>query len=109
MDTEKNDLAGLPSALENVRKTAEHVHRCPACQSDQIYTALNVAYFFDHLTHQFSFGSSMNLAEHGWHGCRRCDHKWVSNAMLQTALPPKPATAPKGNVIDLTHHKKSPV
>lgn len=106
MDTSKYNPAMLAQALENVRKAADQVRRCPACQSDQVYTVLNTIYYFDHPNREFSFNSSLNLAEHGWHGCRRCDHKWVSNAMLQTALPPKTQRAHKSNVIDLTRHKK---
>lgn len=65
-----------------------------------------MTYYYDHIAGQFSLSSSMNLADHGWHGCRRCDHKWVSSVMLQTALAPKTPPTPKSNVIDLTLHKK---
>jgi len=106
MDSHQNNQALLALVLENVRKAAAQVHRCPACQSDRIYTTFNMTYSFDHPSREFSITSSMNLAENGWHGCRRCDHKWVSKAMLQTALPPKNRTAPKTNVIDLIRHKK---
>lgn len=106
MDSEQNKPTRLSSVLGTVRKAAEHVHHCPACQSDRIYTAFNTICYFDHQNREFSINSSMNLVENGWHGCRRCNHKWVSNAMLQTALPPKAQTTTKDNVIDLAHHKK---
>ena len=101
----------IENALENVKITADKVRNCPSCQSDRIYSALNVAYFFDHLTHQVGVRSIVNLAEHGWHGCYVCGHKWVSNGMLQTALSPKTESTPqdntpKNNVIDLSRSQR---
>jgi hypothetical protein len=95
----------VENALENVKTAAEKVRICPSCQSDRIYSALNIAYYFDHLTHHIGVRGIVNLAEHGWHGCYECGHKWVSNGMLQTALPPRTEPAPKNNVIDITRAK----
>jgi hypothetical protein len=91
----------IESALQNVKMTALQVQRCPACQSDRIYTTLNVAYTYDHKNHTVNVKGIVNLAEHGWHGCFACNHRWVSNALLQTAVAPKNPAATNGKVIDL--------
>lgn len=105
METKLKKDNMIETALENVKITADKVRSCPSCHSDRIYSALNVAYYFDHLTHQVGVRGIVNLAEHGWHGCYVCGHKWVSNGMLQTALPPKTDPTPKDNVINLSRSK----
>lgn len=87
-------------ALEQVKTTAFEVQLCPACRSDRIYTVLNVAYTYDHKNRRVTVQGIVNLAEHGWHGCYDCSHRWVSNAMLQTALPPARPTGTDAKVIE---------
>jgi hypothetical protein len=92
----------VDSALDNIKEVARQVRRCPACQSEHIYTAINVAYVFDHHHNRMDTVSTLDLAEHSWHGCFTCDHQWVSGPMLQAALPPKqfPAPVQLNNIID---------
>ena len=91
----------LDTTLENMRNLASHVNRCPACHSGHIYTAVHVAYIFDHLKNRMDAVTSANMAEHGWHGCFVCDHQWISNPMLETAPSLHPQHAAVNNVIDL--------
>jgi hypothetical protein len=100
----------IQSALETIKQTAEKVQYCPSCHGDHIYSAVNVAYIYDHQTQNVGVREILNLAENGWHGCFACGHKWVSNLMLQTALPLGAPSVDKSNVIDLprcTKHKPS--
>jgi hypothetical protein len=92
----------LESALDNIREVARKVRHCPACRSEHIYTAINVAYVFDHHHNRMDTVSTLDLAEHSWHGCFDCDHQWVSGPMLQATLPARqfPATARPNKIID---------
>ena len=91
----------VESALNNIKEVARKVRRCPACRSEHIYTAINVAYVFDHHHDRMDAVSTIDLAEHSWHGCFDCDHQWVSGPILQTALPPDFSTSTgPNNIID---------
>jgi hypothetical protein len=46
-----------------------------------------------------------NLAKHGWHNCLNCNHRWISNIMLQSALPQKSPPIDEDKVIDLAECK----
>ena len=91
----------VESALENVKMTVLQVQLCPACRSDRIYTILNVAYTYDHKGRRIDVQGIVNLAEHGWHGCYACNHRWMSNALLQTALPAEKPVGTNAKVIAL--------
>ena len=106
MEEKTNGQALLEAALKNIEAAADKTLACPSCNSNQIYTAISVSYYYDHATHTFGVRSITNLAEHGWHGCYVCDHKWVSNTLLQTALPPKAPQTDTQKVIDLARSKK---
>ena len=91
----------LDSALAKLKHTATEVRQCPACHSHQIYTTLNVAFFYDHTAEELRLSDISNLAEHGWHACQACDHRWVSNTMLQSAVSQLDPPEPTGKVIPL--------
>ena len=95
----------LDTTLDNMREVADHVHYCPACHSVRIYTAVHVAYVFDHLKNRMEAVRSVNLAEHGWHGCFACDHQWVSSTMIQKNVASKTPLKPS-NVIDFQAFKQ---
>ena len=91
----------LDTAFDSVRGVAEQVHRCPSCNSEHIYTAVSVAYIYDH-QRPLGIGAAgnVNLAEHGWHGCFMCNHQWVSNPMIQSGLLASRKPERPDNVID---------
>ena len=95
----------LQTTIKRLIAAAQKVQRCPACQSTRIRTVLNVAYQYDHQTQTVGVEDPTNLAKHGWHTCSRCQHRWVSNGMLQTALTEEPTKPREGTVIDLAKHK----
>ena len=74
------------------------VQTCPACGSAHIYTAVNLAYIFDHQKNQMIEAVQINdRAEHGAHGCFECHHQWLSTP------PPSPSQPP--HVIDFIAYK----
>jgi hypothetical protein len=95
----------IDPTLESVKDVADHVRRCPACNSDHIYTAVNMAYIYDHRNHRLDAVQVVNLAEHGWHGCFICNHQWVSNQLIKSAFKDEPETSPT-NVIDFEQAKR---
>ena len=94
------DDSDLESALHNIKEVATKVCRCPACRSEHIYTAVNVAYVFDHHHNRMEAVGTIDLAEHSWHGCFDCDHQWVSGPIRQAALPQDLGRPHPNNVID---------
>ncbi len=100
--------AVVDSALDNIKEVARKVHRCPSCRSEHIYTAVNVAYVFDHHHNRMDAVSTIDLAEHSWHGCFDCDHQWVSGPILRAAVPheEEPVSALPANVIDFKQARR---
>ena len=96
----------LQTTLNSIRNVATQVQCCPACHSTHVYTAANVTYVYDHLNARVEAIACENLAENGWHGCFACDHQWVSNSMIQTAVPLTPLSVRPENVIDLQAYKQ---
>jgi hypothetical protein len=74
------------------------VQTCPACGSAHIYTAVNLAYIFDHQKKQMIESVQINdRSEQGTHGCFECHHQWLS---------PLPPSQPQPrHVIDFIAYK----
>jgi hypothetical protein len=80
--------------LKNALNAAQ---ACPACGSAHIYTAVNLAYIFDHQKKQMIEAVQINdRTAHGTHGCFECHHQWFS-------APPAPSQP--AHVIDFIAYK----
>jgi hypothetical protein len=96
----------VDAALNSIKDVARQVRQCPACHSHRIYTAINVAYVFDHHHNRMDAVSTIDLSEQSWHGCFECDHQWLSGPMLISALPTQPPPARPSNVIDFNKARR---
>jgi len=76
---------------------------CPKCGSAAVYTTFAVLYSYDHEYRVLSQAQLMEPADTAWHGCKTCDHQWVTQQQPASAGPGRvPA-----NVISLEDFKKA--